>query len=353
MTNKHNTPFLTTRSLEPENQESPIHFLNKYKTPASYFYRRNHFPYPNLTQSNFWLTITGQISIPRTFHLHELLSMSSKTLIVPLECAGNKRANFSPPVFGEQWEEGAISQGKWTGVPLRYLLEQVGLQKQNQEVVFTGTDSGNRTDMDGRFYFVRSLPLNKALHPDTLIAYLYNDKPIEYKHGYPLRLIVPNWYGMASVKWLQKIEIINHRYSGPFQTIDYVYYPHKENDQDKTPVTNMKVNSTIQQPLDRSLLNTGTHHIKGIAWTGQGYISDLELSFDKGETWVKANLVKHPYEPYSWSSWTFVWEASKKGEYTIYSRAKDTFGRIQPITPNWNRKGYGYNAFSIIHVKVE
>ena len=353
MNGKQVIPFLTTRSLLPENQESPIHFLNEWHTPIQYFYRRNHFPYPFLTQQHFWLQISGHIYQPRSFHYYEILEMPSKSLILPLECAGNKRSKFDPKVYGEQWEDGAISQGKWTGVPLKDLFEKVGISPDSKEIVFVGADFGKKPGIQKNIPYVRSLPLEKALHPDTIIAYQYNDKPLSFRHGYPLRLIVPNWYAMASVKWLSKIEVIDHSFKGPFQTDDYVYYPHKDNDKEKFPVTVLHVNSILQQPTDLSILNAGTHEIKGIAWTGTGIITEVQVSFDKGETWIDAIIHQYPNQTYAWASWSYTWKVEKKGEYFIYSRAKDSSGRIQPLTPFWNRKGYGYNAVANITVKVE
>jgi DMSO/TMAO reductase YedYZ molybdopterin-dependent catalytic subunit len=128
--------------------------------------------------NNFWIQITGLVPQPHIFHYNELLVMPAKSILVPLECAGNKRVNFSPKVYGEQWEEGAISQGKWTGVPLKFLLEKTALFKNAQEIVFEGADFGKRTDMQGSIHFERSLPIYKAIHPDTIIAYQYNDKPL-------------------------------------------------------------------------------------------------------------------------------------------------------------------------------
>lgn len=346
-------PYLITRSLQPENQESPIHFIKNMETPVHYFYRRNHFPYPVLNQYNYWLQIIDGHAKKRYLHLSELLAMPSKTLTVPLECAGNKRAKFSPKVYGEQWEEGAISQGQWTGVPLRDLLKETNITMEAQEIVFEGADHGKKTGYDGVIPFKRSLPLEKALHPDTLVAYQYNDQPLSVKHGHPFRLIVPNWYAMASVKWLQKISIINHEFSGPFQTEDYIYYPNQNNDQGKVPVTTLNVNSTIQQPLDYSILKSGTHKVEGIAWTGQGNIKKVLISFDNGQTWTKANLSSSGDSVYSWIHWSLVCEFNNKGEYTILSKAIDSSGRVQPVSPYWNRKGYGYNAVSKVHVKVE
>ncbi|WP_053361726.1 sulfite oxidase [Bacillus sp. FJAT-27251] len=346
-------PNLTTRKLHPENLESPIHFLRGFSTPANYFYRRNHFSYPELSQSSLWIQIGGLVSSPAFLHFNDLLAMPAKSLLVPLECAGNKRAHFSPKVPGEQWEEGAISQGKWTGVPLRYILERAGVLQNGKEVVFEGADFGKKEDIDEVISFKRSLPLEKAMHPDTLIAYQYNDQPLSLKHGYPYRLIVPGWYAMASIKWLRKIKVISNTFEGPFQTNDYVYYPRKRDDIGKRPVTILNVNSTIQQPLDYSILDTGTYKIEGIAWTGEENITSIQLSFDNGETWVKANADQSGNHPYSWVNWSYDWKADKKGEYTIQSKATDSAGRTQPLKAYWNRKGYGYNAVSKIHVKIE
>lgn len=353
MNRKHNIPFLTTRSLKPENQESPIYFLNNWRTPVQYFYRRNHFPYPLLEQNLYWLQINGFLKQPQFFHYYDILSMPSKSLIVPLECSGNKRGKFNPKVYGEQWEDGAMSQGKWTGVPLKSLLEKVGLLPNTTEIVFEGADFGNKAGIEDCIPFKRSLPLEKALHSDTLIAYKYNDHFLRFESGHPLRLIVPNWYAMASVKWLNKITAIDYTFKGPFQTEDYVYYPSIDNNKKQFPVTIMNVNSTIQQPIDLSILKTGTHEIKGIAWSGSGSITNVQLSFDKGTTWRDAACFSLPNHPYTWSKWTYIWNVEEKGEYTIYSRAKDSFGRIQPLSAFWNRKGYGYNAVSKITVKVE
>lgn len=162
--------------------------------------------------------------------------------------------------------KGAISQGYWKGVPLRTLLELSGIREGSKEIVVEGYDFGERTDLNEVFTYARSQPIEKAIHPDTIIAYEYNNQPIPFKHGYPLRLIVPQWYAMASVKWIKQISVIDSNFKGPFQTIDYVYYPDKENNKDAYPVTTINVNSTIQKPLDKENLNNGKHLIKGIPW---------------------------------------------------------------------------------------
>lgn len=346
-------PYLVTRSLLPENQETPIQFIDKDTVDKNLFYRRNHFSYPTLSYSNYWLPINGLVAKPLLLSMQDILQLPSKTIQVTLECSGDKRSFFKPKVFGEQWEKGAISQGYWKGVPLRSLLEHAGIREGAKEVFVEGYDFGERTDLNQVFTYARSLPIEKALHPDTIIAYEYNNQPIPFKHGYPLRLIVPSWYAMASVKWIKQITVIDSAFTGPFQSINYVYYPNKENAKDAFPVTTINVNSTIQKLLDREILNTGNRLIRGIAWTGKGSIAKVEISVDGGSSWQNANLETADPAAYGWQSWSHEWNAAKKGEYTLMSKATDTHGRTQPAIPFWNQKGYGYNAIDMIRVKVE
>lgn len=346
-------PSLITRELKPENQETPIHFIRQGITPTEYFFLRNHFDYPTFTEPAYFLPVEGEVIRPAVFNYEDIMLMPSKTLVFPLECAGNKRAYFNPEVYGEQWEDGAISQGIWKGVPLNHLLNFTGLKRTALEVVFEAYDYGKRKDLEGTCHFARSLPIQKALHPSTLVAYELNGKPIPFKHGYPLRLIVPQWYGMASVKWLKKIIVIDQHFKGPFQEIDYNYYPYRDSNEGKTPVTNINVSSIIQRPLSNSILDTGKHILEGIAWTGTGVIVEVEVSTDGGKKWRKAKLSKDLSQPYSWTFWTYNWEVTFKGEYLIKSRARDSSGRSQPLEAMWNRKGYGYNAEYTIKIKVE
>jgi len=191
------------------------------------------------------------------------------------------------------------------------------------------------------------------LHPDTIIAYELNDKPIPFYQGFPLRLIVPQWYAMTSVKWLKQIKVIDGTFKGPFQTVDYVYYPHEEDDLGARLVTNIKVDSIIQQPTNYSILDMGIHQIYGVAWTGHGIIKKVEISFDKGITWHESEFYQNGNQPYSWVLWKYRWNIPERGEYSIMSRATDSTGKIQPFEGEWNRKGYGYNAVYSIKVKVE
>ncbi len=342
-----NRPFLTTRSLDPENQESPIKFLKTATIPTPYFFRRNHFQYPSIDRQSIILPITGHVKKPLAFHYNQILELGTKKLSCLLECAGNNRSKFSPSVFGEQWDEGAISQGNWKGVPLSSLLEFTGIKPEAREVVFVGNDYGKHKEIKEHVPFARSLPLEKAMHPDTIIAYEYNERPLSLEHGYPFRLIVPGWYGMASVKWLKKIIVIADTFKGPFQSIDYVYYPSQI---DPYPVTTINVNSIIQKPLDYEIIQEGVTTIEGIAWSGEKEVTKVEISFN-GTHWSDANLVHSLEGVYTWANWKFHWNAPK-GEHTIFCRATDLQGSIQPMEAMWNKKGYGYNAVAKIRVKV-
>ncbi|OQP07154.1 sulfite oxidase [Geobacillus sp. 46C-IIa] len=344
-------PYLLTRSVVPENQESPIWFLRNLRfVPERYVFRRNHFAYPLRLPDR--LTVSGLVSFPLSLSLAELKAMPAKTITAVLECAGNQRAKFSPPPFGEQWEGGALSQGAWTGVPLREVLARAGVRPGAAEIVFVGADEGLRPDMDGVFSYARSLPLAKALHPGTMIAYAYNGAPLSLQRGYPLRLIVPGWYGMASVKWLAHIIVTDHPFTGPFQSIDYMYYPYPDRDDGKRPVTTIRVNSLIQFPLDRSIHRRGLLKMEGISWTGRGVITRVEVSLDGGRTWREAKVSRNDREPYAWVHWQWEWNADRPGDYEILVRATDSAGRTQPLHPLWNRKGYGYHAISRVRVQI-
>ncbi len=343
-------PHLITRSLNPENQETPIHFLEEPNTPVSLTYRRNHFQYPSISKHPDYLFITGSVKTPTALHYNQIFSFPSRTVTALMECSGNKRALFEPKVYGEQWTEGAISQGKWRGVPLSSLLSLAGIKSCACEVVFQGKDTGFKKET--RVHFERSLPIEKALDPDVIVAWEHNDRPLTLKHGFPFRLIVPGWYAMASVKWLTSIQVINHSFYGPFQTEDYVYFPNKVQDVGSFPVTTRRVNSIIQQPLDQQILIPGTHEITGLAWTGDGVITFVEISVDNGASWKKAVLKNTP-QKYQWIKWSYFHTFKRNNEHTIKVRAVDSNGHSQPDQAFWNRKGYGYNEVSQIKIKME
>ncbi|GEK57567.1 sulfite oxidase [Marinococcus halophilus] len=344
--------YLKTLSQEPENQETPIPFIGMEHVHPSLFYRRNHFTYPEAPAEG--ITVDGLVESPGFFSLADIHALPSRTVETVLECAGNKRSLFEPKAFGEPWGKGAVSQGKWKGVPLKVFLEAAGWNKEAAvEVITVAGDKGERPDKKDIYAYARSLPVEKAADPDTIIAYEYNGRPLSFKHGAPLRLIVPGWYAMASMKWMERITVSKDAFDGPFQSIDYVYYPHKNSRKDAFPVTTMNVNSIIQSPADMEIKKEGTQVIEGIAWSGEAVIEQVEVSTDGGQTWGEARLEHQSGTAYTWTKWAFEWQEAEAGEYTVMARACDAQGRQQPMQAFWNQKGYGYNAVEEIQVKLK
>lgn len=329
---------------EPDNCETPIHDAQDFLTPKNLYYRRNHFPYPSYPSFSWPLIIEGKVKQKRSFSESQLRAMPSRSLVMVMECAGNKRTLFSPKPKGLPWGEGAISQGKWKGVSLRYLLKLTGIDSSVIEVIFQGADQLNGV------CYERSLPLDKALHQDTLIAYEMNDDPIPFHQGYPYRVIVPDWYAMASVKWLTRIILTDQAFTGPFQTEDYLYIPKYKPHSKPIPVREKRVNTIIQEPRHLDILSMGTHTIRGIAWSGTGMITRVEVSVDEGNRWEEAEFISHDHHPYAWKYWKWDWEISRQGTHSIWIRATDSSGRIQPEKPEWNQRGYGYNGYANIQV---
>jgi DMSO/TMAO reductase YedYZ molybdopterin-dependent catalytic subunit len=336
----------------PENQEFPMLTLSSRITPENLFYIRNHFPYPNVDMRSWGLCIKGCVNREIYFRYHDLLKMPQVTLPVTLECAGDKRALFHPKARGEQWDLGAISHAVWTGVRLVDLLYLAGVQMNAREVTFEGMDKGVRTDMPGMFSYKRSLPLEQALNPDTILALYMNGKPLPYRHGYPVRLIVPGWYGMASVKWLHRITLAEEQFQGPFQVVDYVYDRDPLTLSSPEPVTTIRLNSTIARPSDQEVLAKGENWVFGTALSGEDPVVLVEISTDNGTTWLTTSWLE-PQELYSWRRWGWKWTVNDSGAYDIKVRATDAAGNIQGEKADWNVKGYGYNAIQHIRVYVD
>jgi len=350
--NLNDKPGLIPRQVMPENMESPINNVLTWITPNEQFYARNHLPYPTIDLQSWALCLGGEVERPLNFTYEQLKQMPQVDRFVTIECSGNKRALLNPPVPGEQWEIGAIGNVKWTGVPLTLILDQIKLKDTAVEVIFTGADSGIRPDMDTPVHFERSLPLDRALMAECLLALKMNDELIPYKHGFPIRLIVPGWYGMAHVKWVTHITAVSIPFQGPFQAIDYVYITNEGDYHNAVPVTEMKVNSIITWPSKEEQVHLGLHTVRGLAWTGKGTISKVEVSIDNGITWNAARLTSTEHEPYTWTFWEYPWNITVPGHYFLLARAHDGNGNVQPKVAPWNAKGYGNNSIHKIMVNV-
>lgn len=301
--------------------ETPLERQQGLITPNHLFYLRNNFPYPDSWPG---LSIEGAVSRPASIGLAELALIPGKSLVVTMECAGNGRSLMSPAVAGEAWGLGAVSTADWSGVPLRGVLGPAGLPPDVREVVFFGSDG-----------FARSLPVGVAMHPDTLLVTAMNGVPLPLEHGGPLRLLVPRWYGMASVKWLVRVVPVTEPFEGHFQTERYVI--------DGAPVREMMVRAVITEPAQGALVAGPSIRIAGYAWTGQGEITKVEISDDHGESWLEAQLVAAA-PPYGWTRWQSAWRPRRTGMAVIVARATDSAGRIQQQAPGWNELGYCNNS---------
>jgi DMSO/TMAO reductase YedYZ molybdopterin-dependent catalytic subunit len=336
---------LSTVSEMPYNAETPLPALLDEVTDSDLVYVRNHFDVPKIDASDWMLELGGAVESPQAFSLSDITALPAKTLRMTLECAGNGRASMDPVPAGTRWGYGAVSAVEFSGTPLSNLLDQAGISKKAAEVVFHGADKGE--PMPGRTeQYVRSLPLDVALKPDTILAWEMNGAPLSTNHGYPLRLVVPSWYGMASVKWLNQIIVSKEIFSGFFQDEQYVYVE-EEGTPEGEPVRSIRVRSLI---LDSTQKEDGQVEIRGIAWSGDGTISKVEVSWDGGAEWRDAEL-DGSRSPHDFQGWRFLWNSGDEAEFEFVSRATDSSGQVQPINNRWNRGGYGNNGLHRIAIR--
>jgi DMSO/TMAO reductase YedYZ molybdopterin-dependent catalytic subunit len=346
---------LIVRSVRPPDYESPVALLDSWLTPVEHFYVRQHMPTPTGVDAATWtLQVDGEVATPLTLTLDELRQMPSASVTSVLECAGNGRAFFEPPVAGIQWEKGAVGNARWTGVRLAEILKRAGVRPTGQFVTMNGADRGMGQQPD----FIRQLPIAKALDPDTLIAYDMNDEPITPLHGFPLRAIVPGWEGAYSIKWLTHLSVLDKEFDGFWVATGY-RYPTKivapgaaVDPKDMAPLTGLVVKSLITRPLDAAVVAPGKVEVAGFAWAGETDIARVDVSTDHGATWTAARLVGERAK-YAWRRFEYVFSAPRAESYLILSRATDAKGRTQPITPPWNPSGYLWNAPDSVRIEVK
>ena len=341
-------PTLITIDSEPFVGETPPEAFQSWLTPNPLFYVRNHFSPPSVDPAAWSLSIEGQVERPLRLTAGDLDSLPKHTVPVTLECAGNNRTDLEPPVPGNRFRCGAIGTAIWAGPPLRSVLERAGLRPGVVEVLFEAADSGEPEPGEGVMPFLRSLPLEAAMHPDTILAYEMNGEPLSYEHGHPVRLIVPGWYAMASVKWLRRIEALDHSFRGFFQTERYVL---ENGTGHSEPLSHMLVKSHINRPEHGEVLSAEEYLVTGVAWSGRGNISCVEVSDDGGQTWKAARL-EGPEHRYAWRQWSLPWEPPAPGHYTLMARAQDDMGNWQPMQAKWNSLGYAINGVMAVCVNV-
>lgn len=337
------------RSLDPLNAETSVPALvGGVAMPTERFYARNHFHIPVLDPDTWRLHVGGLVQRPIQLRLRDLLAMPSHTEVVTLECAGNGRSFLNPKVDGEQWRLGAVSTAEWTGVALVDVLERAGIRSAGSEILLRGADAGAIKGRSETTSFERSLTLDQARESGAILAYAMNGEPLPLRHGYPLRAIVPGWYGVASVKWLAEIEVLDRPFQGYFQTEKYVYEWERDGHVTKEPVTLQRVRALITQPQPDQPIDPGDLPIRGLAWSGAAAIARVDVSVGSGP-WQEARLLGTG-SSHRWQRWELIVQLRGPGPTTICARATDLAGRTQPDRPEWNRLGYGSNAIQELSV---
>jgi DMSO/TMAO reductase YedYZ molybdopterin-dependent catalytic subunit len=342
---------MVVHRAHPLNCETSIPaLLGGVVMPNARFYMRNNFGMPRLDATNFRLTVGGLVERSQSFTIRDLQNMRSKTQVVTLECAGNGRAMFERPTVGEKWGLGAVSTAEWTGVPLVEILDRAGLRQTATEVLFRGADGGTADGVPEPIRFERSLRIDDARDSDVLLAYAMNGEPLPLEHGYPLRLIVPRWYAVASVKWLTEIDVIDREFVGHYQGDKYRYEWERDGRLVCEPVTLQRVRALITEPSSQDEVMPGELAIRGVAWSGAAPIARVEVSVNDG-AWQEARLVSERNR-HSWQWWELITRVEKAEGLTLRARATDLAGRTQPERAEWNRLGYGNNAIQEVPIRV-
>lgn len=340
-------------ALALRNRGMPLEAMRDPITPAGLHYLLVHFDIPEVDAAAWRLEIGGLVDNPLSLSLEELKGRPTASVPVTLECAGNGRALLSPRPLSQPWLYEAIGTAEWTGTPLAPLLAEAGLRDDAAELVFTGRDEG--VQGEERQWYQRSMTIAQATADEVLLAWEMNGDPIPPQHGYPVRLVVPGWYGMASVKWLHRIEAIGGHFDG-YQMERTYRYSHGPDDPGD-PVTTIRVRSLMAPPgipdfmTRRRLLDAGPQVIYGRAWAGPATVERVEFSSDGGDTWLDAQLAD-PVGQWAWREWRCGWRAAP-GQWTLLVRATDSLGNVQPIAQPWTQQGMGNNMAQRVEVVVE
>ena len=346
---------LITREREPVNLEFPFASLDGVKTPNNQFFVRTHFPIPQLGRDDWRLKCTGHVERELTLSYQDLRTLPSKTVIATIKCAGNSRVFLVPKAKGVLWELGAVSTAEWTGVSLGTLLDRAGVKNGGVEVILQGADKGQLTEepkSPGEIHFARSLPLEKARQAEVLLAYQMNGKDLPAEHGFPLRAVVPGWYGMASVKWLTSIEVTDRPFQGYWQSrILVLESPFRRTSRGACEGNAGQIRNRAVLPVVKGSRRRLRYRVTGAAWSDTD-IAKVEVSTDGGRSWEEATLLGDAL-PFTWRLWEFQWQPSKTtGKVTLMSRATDKKGRQQPKAHNPDKKAYLINHTLPIEVEI-
>jgi DMSO/TMAO reductase YedYZ molybdopterin-dependent catalytic subunit len=315
---------------------TPSQSAKELVTSNSDFFIRNHFAVPKISDEAWRLEIGGLVSKPLKLAYSDLLLMPSVRHASTQECAGNATGGAG------------VGTAVWSGLPLGDLLQQSGLKPGATTIVFHGADSGEGENVPPGTHFARAIPLEKAMEPATLLAYEMNGEPLPAEHGFPLRALVPGWYGMDSVKWLTRIEVLDQPFKGYFQDEKYVALgAHGAS----RPLTIIQVNSKFLRPSDGEEIRGKTYRMEGVAWAGERKIARVEVRVGGG-AWQAASLVASP-AALIWTLWNYEWRVPSPGRYALEVRATDEDGRAQPDVRDPDRKDpYELNTPHSVNVVV-
>ena len=348
-------PRMIVYSREYLTMEMRMQALTDWITPTNTFFVRNNLIMPSSIDIGQWqLRITGEVKQPLTINFRDLNAFPRKSVINTLECAGNGRAYYSPRIGGVPWRRGAVGNAAFEGPALRDVLRHTKLKSTAKHVAFIGLD----TPPAGSERFIRSIPIDKALEENTLIATHMNGAALTVAHGFPARALVPGWIGSASIKWLQEIVVLEREFKGAYMDPGYRVpasqaTDHIEPDKPTQPLTSLRLKSVIAFPNEDSSTVRGneTFKIRGAAWAGEKRISAVEVSTDAGLHWEPAKL-NRDHAKYAWRLWELDWTPESAGSYTLMSRAIDDAGNRQPENPAWNGGGYLWNGYDRFTVEV-
>ena len=339
--------------LAARNHGMPLEALRSPLTPVGLHYLLIHYDIPAVDPSGWRLAIEGSVARPLALTLEELRARPAAEVTATMECAGNGRARLEPRAFSQPWLDEAVGTARWRGAPLRPLLDECGVGGDAVEVAFTGLDRGIEEGVAQNF--ARSLTLADALRDEVLLAYEVNDQPIPPQHGFPLRLVVPGWYGMTNVKWLSSITVLDRPFDGMQQLMGYRL--RQDASDEGAPLTRMLPRALLVPPgiagfpTRSRTVAAGRCVLEGRAWSGWGPIAAVEVSTDAGATWSAARIEHDVDSPWAWCRWTFGWEA-EPGVHELRCRARDAAGNAQPDEPSWNLGGYANNAVQRVTVSV-
>jgi DMSO/TMAO reductase YedYZ molybdopterin-dependent catalytic subunit len=339
--------------LAARNHAMPLEALRHPITPPGLHYLLIHYDIPDVDEAEYTLEVDGLVAAPLSLSLAELRARPAVELAVTMECAGNGRILIEPHVFSQPWLHEAVGTARWRGTPLRGLLAEAGVADQAVELVFSGLDQGLEGGIEQAYQ--RSLSRMDAHRPEVLLAYEMNGEPLLPQHGFPLRLLVPGWYGMTNVKWLTRITAVDRPFEGYQQS--HSYRLRQEEDEPGEPLSRMLPRSLMappgfpEFPTRRRFISPGPCLLEGRAWSGLGELEVVDVSTDGGDSWATAEIEDDVGSPWAWRRWTFEWNATE-GEHELCCRARDAAGNEQPLEPSWNLGGYANNAVQRIRVTV-